>query len=580
MTYSTNPPLPLVDLSSCDREPIHIPGAIQPHGLLLAVEGSDLTIVQVSANCEHWLQQAPAQLLGRPLASLLTADSMPALAQCLAEGAATTSSPRLLRLAATDHELTAFSMTVHRSGEVAIVELEPQPTSALPADQAATTFLGDCRQANRRLGQCQNVTELCQATARELHALTGYDRILVYQFDEEWNGAVVAEHCLESLEPYLGLHYPASDIPAQARAIFLLNGLRLIPDVQYRPAPLVPQANPRTGQPLDLSRAHLRSVSPIHLEYLRNMGVSASLTISLVVDDKLWGLIACHHLAPRYLPPLQREACELFGQMVAMQLTHRLHAARQQETAQATVVLGHLTKRIQQFDSIVPPLLAEQENLLALTSAQGAVLWNDGEALPIGATPPLDSLPQLQQWVAAATTESVFYTDRLPQQFPAAEAYADVASGLLALVLARAPDVYLLWFRPEVIRTVNWAGDPSKSIETGSADGRLRPRQSFARWQESVRYRSLPWLNGELEAARQLRSLLQDQLARLSETLRRLMPICAWCKKVRSDQNYWQQVDEYIGQNSDIRFTHGICPDCAAVQMSRLRRPDGTNGVS
>jgi two-component system, chemotaxis family, sensor kinase Cph1 len=570
MTQVIGPLLP-PDLSSCDREPIHIPGSIQPHGVLVALEATDRTIVHVSTNSAQWLQQDAGQLVGRSFDSLLTRDSVGLLSECMVECTETTSSLRTLQFAPKNRDPFACCASAHRSNDLTIVELERISSPAVVDDANALTLIGKCRIANRRLGWCESVEELCQVVTRELCFLTGYDRIMVYQFDDEWNGAVVAEYRVECLEPYLGLHYPATDIPAMARAMFLANGLRVIPDAQYHPVPLFPLADPRTGRPLDLSRAQLRSVSPIHLEYLRNMEVLASLTISLVVDGKLWGLIACHHRSPRYLSPALREICELFGQSVSMQLTERLQAAGKKVTEQSKEVLSRLTERVRDSGSIMQALLADEHDLLSLTNSQGAILWRDGEALPVGVVPPVDIISRFEHWLANTTSEPIFFTDCLAKHFQGTEAYADVASGVLALALARSPDVYIFWFRPEVITMVDWAGDPNKSIEPDSKDGRVHPRRSFARWKKSVRNRSLPWLDVEVEAVRKLQAILQQRLAANAEQLSHFMPICAWCKQVRSDQNYWQQVEEFVGQHSDIRFTHGICPECFAEQEARLR---------
>jgi len=541
--------------------------------MLLAVEHADFAIVHVSANCADWLQQAPENLLGRSLSALLAPGSAALLHQCLAEGSETSSSSRTLQFAPENGEPVAFLASAHRSGDTIIIELERPTNTPGLKDQAALTLLGQCRVATRRLGQCQTVEELCQVATHELRSLTGYDRIMVYRFDEGWNGSVIAETREESLEPFLGLHYPATDIPLPARALFHLNGLRVIPDVNYQPVPLFPSTHPRTGQPLDLSRAQLRSASPIHREYLRNMEVGATLTISLLVAGELWGLIACHHRSPRFPSPTLREVCELFGQMASLQVAECMRAAGKKVTEQSKDLLRRLADRVKIFSSITPALLLDQSALLALANAQGAILWRDGQALQIGATPPLHAIPMIQEWVAKATDDPIFYTDSFPRRFPGAQAYADVASGLLAVALARSPDLYILWFRQEVIRTVNWAGDPGKSIEPINDDGRLHPRRSFALWKESVRYRSLPWLPLEVEAILQLRSILQDRLAGIADHLHRLLPICAWCKKVRSDQNYWQRVEDYVAHHTDIRFTHGVCPECTAQNFYRPEEP-------
>ncbi len=239
MTHAPGPQRPPLDLSFCDREPIHIPGAIQPHGVLLAVEVADLTIVQVSGNCEPWLGRTPETVLGLPFDELLIPESVAPFRECLAECGETTSSLRTLQFALENGDSVAYCASAHRSGDLVIVELERRPVAEALEDQ---TLLGQFRIANRRLGLCQSVEALCQAITQELHRLTGYDRIMVYQFDQEWNGSVIAEHCLECQDPYLGLHYPATDIPAPARAMFLRNGLRLIPNAQSQPGAVAPAA--------------------------------------------------------------------------------------------------------------------------------------------------------------------------------------------------------------------------------------------------------------------------------------------------------------------------------------------------
>ena len=298
---------PAVDLTNCDREPIHIPGAIQAHGLLLTIQDEDLTVQQVSENVAQHLSIAPAEILGRSLEGLLDDQSARALRAALAEERIEAVNPLALRMCG-----RAFDGICHRHLGATIVELEPAEGKSAPLAHSLRVALSTLEGA-------QSVDELCRAAVTAVRRLTGFDRVMIYRFDQQGHGSVIAEARHEQLEPYLGLHYPASDIPRQARELYLRNWLRIIPDASYTPARIVPALRPDTGEPLDLSHAALRSVSPIHLEYMRNMGVVGSMSISLVVRGELWGLVSCaNHEAPRFLRYEARAACEVVGRLLSL----------------------------------------------------------------------------------------------------------------------------------------------------------------------------------------------------------------------------------------------------------------------
>lgn len=276
-----------VDLSNCDKEPIHIPGAIQPHGAMLVVD-DDLLITRVSANIEAFLGRSPTQLLGSSISDELLGDGVTSkLRQSLESHRVDLLNPIPLR----DHR---FDCIVHRSGPHIIFEIEPRPEGAVPESLfavAAQTAMSNLL----ALGKLQDVLDRAVC---EIRRLTGFDRVMAYRFAADFHGKVVAEDKRDDWESYLTLHYPASDIPAQARRLYALNPIRLIVDVDYKPVQLVGGQ----GEPaIDMSHAALRSVSPIHCEYLANIGVHASMSISLMVEGKLWGLIACHHSEPLHL---------------------------------------------------------------------------------------------------------------------------------------------------------------------------------------------------------------------------------------------------------------------------------------
>lgn len=344
----------------------------------------------------------------------------------------------------------------------------------------------------------------------------------VYEFDADYNGAVVAEDKHPDLEPYLGLHYPATDIPAQARALYLRHGVRHIPQVAYAPVPIVPQLNPRTGQPVDLTYADLRSFSPAHREYLLNMGVGASLTVSLVVHGRLWGLISAHHRQARHLPLTTRLLAETLEHMASAQLALRLDEALLQARNAYRQRLRELSQHMQHSASWPEALCSGPVTVRDVVVCGGAAVCAGGEVRRLGNTPLELDIRELACWLSATSAAPVFATDHLGQHYPPAVHWADTASGLLAVSLTADGD-YALWFRPEAPQTISWGGDPNR-VATLTLDDRnqpiLHPRRSFAVWQETMRGIARPWQAWELEAAADLRVLTLDMAARAASELR------------------------------------------------------------
>jgi light-regulated signal transduction histidine kinase (bacteriophytochrome) len=356
---------------------------------------------------------------------------------------------------------------------------------------------------------------------------------MAYRFMPDDSGWVIAESREDHLVPFLDLHYPASDIPVQARALYLKNPLRLISEIDYIPAPLKPAISPRTGLPLDMSQATLRDVSPMHRQYLRNMGVAASMSMSIVCGGKLWGLIACHHGSPRRLPRHLRAVGELFSGMFSLQLEAHQRAEQFEARLANRALLQTLMRDLSAEDEYAPGLIRQAPVLLNYIPGGGISLRGDpqgGMALrldstirSIGATPSESQIADLVEWLAPRMEEEsgVFVTDRLGELWPPAQAFADVASGVLAISVTREPRDFIFWFRPEVIETVTWGGDPTKPVEIGPEGEQLTPRKSFAAWEQTVRGRSSPWTSPDCEAALDLRlSLLQVVLRRIDAVVR------------------------------------------------------------
>ncbi|MEZ5592031.1 MAG: ATP-binding protein [Gammaproteobacteria bacterium] len=506
-----------VDLSNCDREPIHIPGSIQAHGALLVLRATDLHIVQVSQDIARWVGKSPAALIGQPCAALFNHTQQSLLRNALAQGRFELNPLYLFTCALLPDE-PPLDITAHSSDGLVLLELEPQGRS----QDSAPDYYTLVKHSLTRLPAAVGLQAFCQQVAEEVRVLCAMDRVMIYRFQPDDSGWVYAESKRDDLEPFLDLHYPASDIPRQARALYLRNWLRLIPDVGYRPQPLCPPTDPLNEHPLDLSFCSLRSVSPVHIEYLQNMGVKASMSISLIKDGALWGLIACHHYAPRYLSYQVRAACEFLGQVVSLQLGAQEHAEHNEYRLKLSTVRERLTAGMGSETDVAGHLLNRSTNLLDFIDASGVAVCINGHLSVRGHTPDEHALRALVSWLAEERDEQVFATDALALLYPDARAFPGIVSGLLAVQVSRKRRDFILWFRPETAQTVNWAGDPHKPVRSGPLGERLTPRQSFAAWRETVRLHAVPWLEVEIEAARKLRLEVMDVVIERVEQLARL----------------------------------------------------------
>ncbi|WP_372623155.1 HWE histidine kinase domain-containing protein [Falsiroseomonas sp.] len=496
------------DVSNCDREPIHIPGSVQPHGLLLVLHPQTLQVLQAGGDASLI---APATARpGQPLAALLPEAARAQLGRLMHD--ASEGLPRAVAVTLPDGR--RLDMTTHRAECGVIVEFE-----ALAAAEAVPpSRLAILQDMVACLQRADSIDGFCQTAVEEVRRVTGYDRVMIYRFEPDDSGVVVAEAREEAAEPYLGLHYPASDIPQQARALYLRNWLRIIPDARYVPAPLVPPVSPLTGAPSDLSVCLLRSVSPLHLEYLANMGVRATMTLSVIRSGELWGLIACHHATPRHVPAATRAACMLFAQMFSLQLEAKEQAAAFADAERMHRLREALVQATAREEDLAAGLLRQAPALLELVPAEGLALLVEGSYTAIGQVPGEAAVRDFAAWASALPGDGVLALDALAEAWPPAAAFAEVAAGALVLSVSREPRDCLIWFRPEHLRTVTWAGDPRKPVEVSAAGARLSPRRSFEAWRETVRGRSRPWRATEQEAAQALRAgLLEVVLRRLDQ---------------------------------------------------------------
>lgn len=512
-----------IDLTNCDREPIHIPGSIQPHGVLLVLRDGNLEILQASGNTLPVLGRQPEDLLGKPLSQFLNVEQIELIQDCLAKDFESIN-PLGLSLECRG-KLLEFDGIVHRTDSVIVLELEPRKAGK---STDFFEFYHQVRGAIARIQKAPTLLDMCRVGVKEIRKVTGFERVMVYRFDREGAGSVIAEDT-DRETSYLDLHYPASDIPKQARQLYILNWLRLIPDGKYQPASLIPANNPVTGQPLDLSLSVLRSVSPIHLEYMQNMGVRASMSISLVRDGKLWGLIACHHSSPKYVPYNIRTVCEFIGQVMSAELANKEANEDADYKVQLKSLQTQFVEALSRSHHLLDGLVQLKSQLLQLVDATGAAICSGDRCICIGKTPSEPEIYALLDWIKPQLHRSLFHTRSLAKYYPAAESIAAIVSGVLALEISRVRHNYILWFRPEVIQTVNWGGNPNKPVDVLD-DGSLRmsPRQSFELWQETVRNTSLPWKSCEIEAVSELRGLIvgivlqqADELALMNTELQR-----------------------------------------------------------
>lgn len=498
-------------INDCAREPIHVPGSIQAHGYLLAVTEPALTIEHASDNCGALWQTATDSLLGQRLERLLTAPAYQRLRTALEATVLQAVNPLRLECAIGEAELT-LEASVHRCDGLLIVELEPLRDAAAPSFSSVYQRI---RLAVDAMSGATSLSELYRVTAEQAKALSGYQRVMIYRFDAQWNGQVLAEAREPDQDPYLGLHYPASDIPAQARQLYRVNWIRVIPDVAYTPIPIIAARSAR--DPLDLSHSALRSVSPVHIQYLKNMGVGASASVSLFKNGELWGLIALHHQRPAYLSYEMRQGLEFIGRLFSAQLAA-------QEKYENVAYKARLESTHQQLLSQMRQASAFMDGLrrggacfldLAAGSSGGAIVYRDQVTL-VGTAPAEDAVRQIADWLRnTMPTTALFHTTHLLDHFPHAATFSEVASGMLAISIPEVEPSYVFWFKPEVVQTVNWGGDPRKPVEVRDGGARLSPRRSFALWQETVRHTALPWEREEIEAIEALRrSIIEVDLER------------------------------------------------------------------
>jgi light-regulated signal transduction histidine kinase (bacteriophytochrome) len=494
-----------LDIQYCDREPIHIPGAIQPHGVLLIVDPESLTVTAAAGDVEGLLGMS--DFAGRPLEDF-TSSMIAANVRGLAAGG-------VGYVGVATGKRGAFDVSANATGGWLLIELEPAPLDRGPPGLMMT----DLERASVQFETADSFDELCARAAAEFRRLTGYDRVMIYRFLDDDSGSVVAEDRREDLRSFLNHRFPASDIPKQARALYLRNLIRVIPDVDYAPAPIRP-----AGVDIDLSDASLRSVSPVHLQYLRNMGVGASASISIVRDGVLWGLVACHNEAPKRIPNDVRSACRALGGALGRQIRVKDDTDAFRERVRLRSFQDDLVGLLSREGSLDGAISNHVDEIRHAFGGDGVAVLRGSDLLTNGRCPPEEDIRTIAEWALPRSAHSVFATERFSDVWPEAAAWRPTASGLLAVTLSTAEPWIVLWFRAEEVETVEWAGNPHKAAALTPGET-LAPRASFEAWREQVHGRSRRWTGPEIEAAGRLRAAVIEvwQACRLRDLNRRLL---------------------------------------------------------
>lgn len=495
-----------IDLTNCDREPIHIPGSIQPHGCLLACDHAVRRVEFRSGNAVAMLNLSEDPL-GKRLADVIGSEVTHTLLNALAVSG---SEPRPALVFGLEIKGSRFDVSIHRYQNRTIIEFES-------AAERLGQVISLSRTVIERMRAAQKADQLIEQAALLMQAQLGYDRVMIYQLGKDGAGKVVAEAKLDHHESFRGQYFPAGDIPQQARVLYLRNPIRVIGDAAFTPVPLL--ALEDGAAPLDLSYAQLRSVSPIHCEYLRNMGVTASMSVSIIIDGMLWGLIACHHYSPKHLTVADRAAAEMVGEFFSMHLDalHRRHV-RESELA-ARVALDELLVGAVRAEDVGPALQARLGQLADLIAADGVALWFDGVWTAAGHAPDRGQAGPILALAGGLSESNVLHTDCLSDLLPDAPDLTGLVAGVMVIPLSKRPRDFLFYFRKEAVHTLDWAGDPAKTYETGRFGTRLTPRGSFAVWKETVRGKCHPWAESDRRFAEALRLAVVEVLLFNNELL-------------------------------------------------------------
>ncbi|MEO8961996.1 MAG: ATP-binding protein, partial [Ginsengibacter sp.] len=498
-----------VNLTNCNLEPIHIPGKIQSHGFLLATDKNGIIRFQ-SENSNDFIPGTYPQLLKQSIQNIGSVIDTSGKVNWIhiLEQNFTDINPVSL-----DIRNESFNLIISHFGGYILFEFERA---------GAITTRHEAKLITKSIPiilKESSLQSLLAATSQEVKRIINYDRVMIYQFADDGHGEIVAEAKKPDLESWLGLHYPASDIPQQARELYKLNLTRLISNVYDEPVGIASQK----GEPsdLDLTSSHLRAVSPIHIQYLKNMGVSSSFSISLIYKKELWGLIACHNYTPRFINYESREAAKIVGQVLSAALEIRQDAQDLQLLSSFYSKVDELSINLHSANLIEEALFDVQSNILSVVQATGAALIYDKKISTAGTVPEIEDIKQLVTWISENSSEDFYASSHVGKAFPQAASYKELACGILSVTLSKELNEYIIWFKPEIIKNINWAGNPDKPVAEDEML-KLSPRNSFEKWVQKVSGTSQPWATEEIKSALRLRTKVLGVISAKASAIRTL----------------------------------------------------------
>lgn len=506
------------DADFCSTIPLHNTNAIQPHGALLIVNATDFRVIQISSNVCEWLGLLPEALLNQPLAEIIQDSCVDKIREQQDRSLLKIPVPEYLTFKFGKRHQTYLAQIHEKEGYI-LIEIEFINQNSQETKPFVNGYQ-QLQQVSGAINESSSIGELAAIACREIRRISGFDKVMIYTFDANWNGLVIGEEMEKDMESYIGLKFPASDIPRQARDLYLKNSYRFIPDRKYKSVPLIPEINPLTNGPTDLSDIKTRSVVDVHLEYLANMNVQASMSTRIIHNESLWGLIACHHREPKLLSFDECAVFELMSNVISSKLSSLVNQSRTDERMRLNNLRNEITGGIIHFDNVVNGFKKYGNELINLLGGNGAAICWDGKLFTVGVAPQKHQMEDLLAWLQKRDLNAVVAIHNLPDVFPPAREYADVAAGLLILPIQPYEGNFILAFRMEVVKTVSWGGNPDDVVTFHEGSTRYHPRNSFAVWKETVRHTSEPWSDEELISAERFRNVVvENTLKKLTATL-------------------------------------------------------------
>ncbi|HZY82386.1 MAG TPA: GAF domain-containing protein [Cyclobacteriaceae bacterium] len=490
------------DSDFCGSLPIHLTNLIQPYGILLVIDKDNLNIVQASENTEPVFSKPVSEVVNNPLISFIDGASAATLREKL-QNDFNNKIPSVWEIGG-----ERYVVLVHRHENYLLAEIDSTAIKQRSQDAFIDVYQ-ELKYAMTAIEGAESLEKACELAASELKRISGFDKVMVYRFDAEWNGYVIAEAMEPDMESYFQFTFPASDIPKQARQLYLKNPYRFIPDRNYRPVKLYPVVNPITSSFIDLSDCNLRSVASVHVEYLKNMGVTASMSTRILYEDQLWGLIACHHKTAKHMSYEMCSVFEMLSGIISMKVASLQNANAASRSNFISATWARIVESVYRSEDLYSNLLAA-DGAMKLFDATGIALTKGSKFETAGIVPRDEVLEELVLWLHTRELRKVYSTDSLREEYEYAKDFNGEASGLLVIPINASLDRYLILFRPEKVRVINWGGNPDERIQFEKNEKNYHPRNSFKQWQQKVSGVSLPWRKEELNAAETLRSFIYE----------------------------------------------------------------------